>query len=380
MPYSNDRLKMKISQLVKVFRKPIEKTITEEPRYISYDRIIQPDGKVLNRKKVILMSNGCSVPTCTMCPFTNENMFGLTSKVAENNFLKQVQHIFYSDINPRQYDVLAIYNDGSFFSEVEMPQKVILKIAEEVTKSKAKRLVVESLPQFINEDKIKSFTDILGKNTKLEVGMGLQSANEFIRNVCINTNFTNDRFERAVEVLRKYEVDVKSYILIKPPFLDEREAFIDAIDTIDYLVNLRLFSITLCPTRVAKNTLAYELYLKGFYSPPNLWTIVDILKLKYESAKLRVACINLRGDDFDSIMPRACDLCSSSLIRSLERFSTNQNINDLPNNCQCHNNRAYFDSGEIDYEHLHSKIEYQINALYKDNPTNKFSGPKGPGR
>jgi hypothetical protein len=37
-----------------------------EPRFVDYDSIRLPDGELLGRKKVIIMSGGCSVPTCTM--------------------------------------------------------------------------------------------------------------------------------------------------------------------------------------------------------------------------------------------------------------------------------------------------------------------------
>ncbi|MGH3824650.1 MAG: hypothetical protein ACRDRA_17725 [Pseudonocardiaceae bacterium] len=55
--------------------------------------------------------------------------------------------------------------------------------------------------------------------------------------------------------------------MVKPPFLTDSEA---VIDSADYLAGLGVIGITLCPTRVSRNTVAWELWQARLYPPPNL--------------------------------------------------------------------------------------------------------------
>ena len=195
--------------------------------------------------------------------------------------------------------MLALYNDGNFFAPHEIPSEVQLAIADLVAKSGVDELVVQSLPQFITRAQVEPFVQRLG-SVRLEVGIGLQSAHPFVRQVCVNTNFSNSQFESAVAVLRLMGASVKTYKIVA------------------YLHRLGLTSATLCPTRVAKNTLAHRLFLRQLSQPPNLWSIVEVLRRTAFDMQLRVACINLRGSDFESIFPDSCPECADAIVAGLE--------------------------------------------------------------
>lgn len=325
-------LKKRVTKIVIDTRSLTIKNLMDGPRFIVYDTIVGSDGSIASRKKVILMTPGCSIPTCTMCPFTNENRYGLQGS-ANIPLEQQVHDVLAVRDDEPPYEVLALYNDGSFFAPREVPDDVQLHIGRLVSQSRVRELVVESLPQFITRNRMEKFVASLGE-VHLQVGIGLQSATPFVREVCVNTSFSNQCFEQAIEILASLKVTPKIYIMIKPPFLTEEEGVIDTLHSIEYVLRLGIRDITLCPTRISQNTLAWELYKAELYSPPNLWSIIDIIQNAPRNVRLRVACINLKKDDFDAVVPDSCANCREALTKALENYSLYGKLD--VQRCHCH--------------------------------------------
>ncbi|MDQ2706989.1 MAG: hypothetical protein M3Z25_04860 [Actinomycetota bacterium] len=328
-----------------------------EPRFVEFDTIRLPDGRVVGRKKVILMSGGCSVPTCTMCPFTNENNYGRVW--VPDDLLSQVRRVVARDGRDPGYEVLSLYNDGSFFAPREVPRDVQLEIARVVAGSGTRRLVVESLPQFISERVLAPFVRELG-DVALEIGIGLQSADDLVREVLVNTRISRTSFERALKVMSGLGVRPKVYLMVKPPFLTDAEALADVRASVDYLSGHGVSGITLCPTRVARNTVAWELWKAGMYAPPNLWTVVEAARDAHERMAVRVACVNLRGTDFESIFPGSCVLCADRVIDALVLFGETGDPDDLPEPCTC---RPRLAAAELDGDAILERARCAVDVL-----------------
>ena len=64
------------------------------------------------------------------------------------------------------------------------------------------------------------------------MGVGLESSNDTILRDCWNKGTTFQDYVKSVKILQSLGSSVKTYVFIKPPFLNEREALIDAIKTI----------------------------------------------------------------------------------------------------------------------------------------------------
>ncbi|OHV51759.1 MULTISPECIES: hypothetical protein [Frankia] len=327
-----NQLRRSLSALSMSLRRTADAPRPAEPRFVSYDQLRQPDGAIVGRKKVILMSGGCSVPTCTMCPFTNENNYGLGSET--QSLLHQVSHVLTRSPDEPAYDVLALYNDGSFFAPREIPRDAQLVIAEYVAKAGVRRLVVESLPQFVTPAVLAPFVDAL-RGVELEVGIGLQSSDDLVRETLVNTRISRTAFERALLTMSELGVHPKIYLMVKPPFLTDAEAITDVVSSVEYVRALGIQGVTLCPTRVSPNTVAWRLWESGAYQPPNLWTIVDTVRRIHDATQVRVACINLRGSDFESVFPDSCPACADHVVDSLIRYSETGDVADLPDDCGC---------------------------------------------
>lgn len=325
-------------------RRTPEVRLPDVPRFVSYDSLRLWDGSLVGRKKAILMSGGCSVPTCTMCPFTNENNYGLGSD--PRRLLSQVADVLVRSADEPDYEVLALYNDGSFFAPREISLEVQRAIAEHVAHTGVHRLVVESLPQFVTEKILAPFVEALG-GVELEIGIGLQSSDDLIRETLVNTRVSRPAFERALSAMRTFGVHPKIYLMIKPPFLTDAEAITDVVQSVAYVRSLGVPSVTLCPTRVSRNTVAWRLWQSGYYQPPNLWTVVDTVRRAHESTAVRVACINLRGTDFESVFPDSCPACADHVVDALIRYSETGDLADLPDGCDC---RMPLEPSTLDHE------------------------------
>ncbi|MFE2639436.1 radical SAM protein [Streptomyces scopuliridis] len=330
-----------------------------EPRFVDFDMIRLPNGSVVGRKKVIVMSGGCSVPTCTMCPFTNFNNYGINGGTSRESLLNQVRRTLTRTEGEPAYEVLSLYNDGSFFAPREIPRAVQVEIARLVAVSGVKRLVVESLPQFVTEPVLAPFVEALD-GVRLEIGIGLQSADELVRETLVNTRISQRSFERALSVMAGLGVDPKIYLMIKPPFLSEGEAVTDVVASVDYLTGLGVRGMTLCPTRVSRHTVAWELWQTGQYMPPNLWTVVEAVRRVHERLAVRVACVNLRGTDFESVFPDACPNCADDVVDALMRFGESGDPADLPADCSC---RPPLEVTPLDHEAIAARAAQQLNVL-----------------
>lgn len=350
-------LRHRITVLSRSLREVTTVEHLQKPRYIGYDTVRDADGVTYGRKKAILMSGGCSVPTCTMCPFTNYNNFGLHGANARG-LREQVAGLLARTDDEPAYDMLAIYNDGSFFASREVPADVQLDIARRVAATGVRRLVVESLPQFITADTLAPLVDALG-DVQLEVGIGLQSADRFVRETLVNTRVTRQSFEAAVELMQEHDVVPKVYLMIGPPFLTEAEAVTDVVDSTAYVASLGIGGVTLCPTRLAPNTVAWWLHQRGHYRAPNLWTVVDAVRGAHAMAAVRVACINMRGTDFDSVYPDSCPRCADPIVDGLVAYSVTGELSDLPATCKC---RPSTTAATLDHEEILARTAATLDA------------------
>lgn len=293
------------------------------PRF--YETDIYGLGEINYRRlRVILRSNGCSQPTCTMCPLPNQGISIGIHRVSADEYVRQVQYALERSAAP---EMLCIYNDGSFFSQHELPADAREHIYQLAVRSGCRCLMVESLPGFISSTLLREARAGLG-DVKLVVAIGLQSSNEHIRRLCIASPVRSDDFNAALGLLRDFNCGTKVYLLLKPPFLTEDESIGDCITSVGQLSRIGVDDVTICPLRVSQNTTVEHLYNMGLYAPPALSSIVDILRSVPSARNVRVSIFNVRSSDFDAIPPRACDECREAILKILLAYN-NDRLTDL---------------------------------------------------
>lgn len=291
----------------------------------------EPDryqDKIIKAFVIILKTKGCSWSEqsgCTMCGYFNASAH---EQISDEDLISQFQQAMtgYQD-----EPVVKIFTSGSFFDTEEISTSVRNHIFQELIE-KTTKIAVESRPEYITEKTLASIKPFFQK-TKLEVGIGLESSDDIIREKNINKGFSFLDYEQAATLLKKYNHHLKTYVLVKPPFLTEKEAINDCIKTIESVKELT-DQISLNPTNVQKNTLVEYLWKRKQYRPPWLWSVVEILQQGNKITSKRLQCDIAGGGSIRGA--HNCKKCDKHVLRAIDTFSRSQNPYDLKDlDCTC---------------------------------------------
>jgi uncharacterized Fe-S cluster-containing MiaB family protein len=155
-----------------------------------------------------LNNQGCSYLKhsglgCLNCGyFAGLNEIGVPDST---NLTKQIDKAFkWARRSQIPFDVVEINGDGSFFCDEEVPpdtrQFFYSKIAENGTISK---LHVESRPEYINPERVRLAIGTLREDQELEIAIGLESADDFIREICIQKNIDMCMLRERLEIVKE---------------------------------------------------------------------------------------------------------------------------------------------------------------------------------
>lgn len=291
------------------------------------------DGNVVNTLTMIFRTSGCwwgKVGGCTMCGYVYDS--APTSPSADD-LVSQFQKAM---AKASKFDrfMVKIFTSGSFLDEKEVPadaRSKILSLLEE--DSRVFKVVVESRPEFLKDETLKFCLAHL-KDTLFEVAIGLETSSDLIRKHSINKGFTFRDFNRAAEAAKANSVAVKTYLMLKPPFISEKQALEDIVTSVkEASVYSSVISINLC--NVQKGTLIEYLWERGEYRPPWLWSIVEILK----RTKKEFPHLTITSDPVGAGAkrgPRNCKECSGQVADAIRAFSLSQDLHDLEGlECDC---------------------------------------------
>jgi len=195
-----------------------------EPTRVWLDEDNTPDG-VRNSLTIILNTGGCRwarAGGCTMCGYVAESVDG--GSVGHGNLMTQIEHCLEHETEraDEPADLVKIYTSGSFLDEREVPAETREAIAAEF--GDRERMVLESLPDFVDRDKLTAFIE---QGLELDVAIGLETATDRVRHDAVNKYFDFTDFETACAEARAVDAGVKAYLLMKPPFLAEPDAVAD---------------------------------------------------------------------------------------------------------------------------------------------------------
>lgn len=171
---------------------------------------------------------------------------------------------------------VRMFTSGSFLDNRELKPETRRRIFELLAQMEnVEEIVIESRSELVRYDAVKELVDIVS-NKHFEVAIGLETANDDIADVSINKGNTFDDFVRAAEITHEAGAKVKTYLLLKPIFLSERDGIEDVKESIIRAEPYTdTFSINI--TDIQKGTLYERLWEKSEYRPPWLWSAVEVL-------------------------------------------------------------------------------------------------------
>jgi radical SAM enzyme (TIGR01210 family) len=270
---------------------------------------------------------------CTMCGFhvaTNKYTRGrLLSK-----WIFQLLYImaqgFYLKNAPFE---LFVYNGGSFLNDREIPVGFQDWFFKQVSMHKTiQSVMVENRCEYITQEKIENAVQLLG-GKKLYVGIGLESANDYLRNNVIRKGLSLKVFEKKVRLVRANDAFVAAYVFLKPPGLNDEAALVDVVKTIQYALAVGVSEINVSCAFIQRQTEMERMYYDGEFIPPRLDIIVELINIIIANSWP----VSIGGfDDYPPpvAIPRNCDSCSENFYALIERFREERVLGDIPI-CSC---------------------------------------------
>jgi radical SAM enzyme (TIGR01210 family) len=228
--------------------------------YIPYAFCVEEElsgfGDIVSVATIFLTNRECPW-RCLMCDLWKNT---LTETVPLGAIPAQIDHAL-ARLTPAQH--IKLYNSGSFFDPRAIPIPDYPAIARRLTKHS--RVIVESHPSLLG-DSCLQFRDLL--KGRLEVAMGLETVHPEVL-ARLNKRMTLDQFSAAAACLNHNSIDLRVFILVKPPFLDEQEGLHWAQRSIDFAFDCHASVVALIPTRTGNGAMD-DLAAAGKFSPPKL--------------------------------------------------------------------------------------------------------------
>jgi len=295
-------------------------------------------SQLMKRWVLLLPGAGCSWAKksggCSMCGFNCRLSQINRGKRFSSTKLLKIFKLGKISIEGKNPSNLTIYNGGSFVNDGEIPRDVQEKICKEVSESPyLDSLFVESRPEFVSEEKIKSLNFLLGAKS-LKVGMGLECVTDYYRDYYVHKGLSRYRFREAVNILKQNNVTVLVYVFLKPIHLGERESISEAIRTVEYAFSIGADEVALESAFIQEGTVMKELYSQGEFEPPWLWSIIEVIKQVHHLGPVYIGSFEDEPPPID--VPHNCPKCSSRIGKIFQEYNRTLNVSLLKRRyCQC---------------------------------------------
>jgi len=298
---------MRLQQIVKDERHP---NVYDPREYIAtWTEKDLLHGKVVDAWVIIFRTRGCywaQASGCSMCGYVND--------VAKEVSPADLEHQLQAVLKKHQGQPMAkVYTSGNFFDDHEVVPEVRERILTELG-DRCDKVVVETLSHLLRREPLEHamrFVDAL------EVAFGLESTNPKVLRHSVNKVWGLEEHARAARLCHDVGASVKTYLLVKPPFVTEHEAIEDAVAS-GHDADPHSDTISFNPVNVQSRTLVDRLFRRGEYRPPWLWSVVEVLE-RTRDLKAHVKSHPTAGG-----MARGahnCGTCDREVIDAIEEFS-----------------------------------------------------------
>ncbi len=295
------------------------------------------------RLMIVLRTAGCAYDKdnagCTMCDFKRHavNPQQVNSRVLASQLEYAMNQAEFGPDAVSQIDLLTL---GSFLHDKEVPDDFRRESFSSFSRIEGlQKVVIESRSPYIKEKKLIELRELLRVDQILEIGLGIESSNEFIRNEVMHKNLTDSHIRKVVETTARAGTEFLAYLLIGSMGLTESEMVKDAVDSASYVADLcgrakTNFRIAFEPVFITHGTKLEEMYLQGDYKLINLWRVVDVIK---RTTHLGTVFVGLSDEGLSSNRtPSGCPACTDKLKHAIEQFNGSQSLSEFDGlKCEC---------------------------------------------
>lgn len=314
-------------------------------------------NSIVDRAMIVLRANGCEHYKknggCTMCSHFNgtDRNVNITTQdyINQWNSVHDCKTKNGEAFNINNYPVVCVYNLGSLLNENEISAEAVQYIFNSLNNFQSvEKVIIESRAEYISAKALQNIKDVY-KNGIVEVGIGIESTNVLIREVCHHKGLEDLQLaKQAIVLLHQFGFKALAYVNFKPIFLTEQEAINDAISTIVDCFKMGFDAVSIEPTSLQDYSLANHLNLLGLYRVPWLWSLQSIVKGVYDQLQTKTLDIRIggyfdeevlsgsQGEGFcgkNELFPHQtssnCQHCSPKFIENIKKFNMTYDIKDL---------------------------------------------------
>lgn len=284
---------------------------------------------LVNKWIVFLRGSGCSAIQknggCTFCGFYTATNHG--TKISSEKYIDQFFQAL-EENSGRWVDtpIISLYNDGSMLSESEIDFSTVLDMVSAIQRIPEIEVIsLESKLIDITEEKIRRIRERTDK--AIEISFGFESANPTVRRLCINKNFRNDTVIRVTDMIHSLGARSVALVMLKPPFLTEKEAVADALGSLEFLEATAVDRIDLELPTVEEYTLTSQLWRRGYFQPIRLWSVYHLLQARARLGLRKDIYISPTNYTVESLaLPTNACGCDSDFFAAFQEFNR---TNDL---------------------------------------------------
>lgn len=245
---------------------------------------------------------------CLMCDLWKNT---LDSKIAVGKIPDQIRFAL-RQLAPAPH--VKLYNSANFFDPNAIPVEDYDSILELVQDKQT--VIVENHPKILPAT-LPYFQERLPGT--LEIAMGLETIHPDIL-PRLNKRMDLTDFERACEKLINWEVQIRTFILLRPPGLNESEGCDWALRAVEFAFRNGVGVCTIIPTR-AGNGMMETLQAAGHFQPPTLRSLESVLEAGLAMEQGRVFV-----DLWDAETMSGCQQCKSARIDRMQQMNFTQQI------------------------------------------------------
>ncbi|MCI4349810.1 MAG: archaeosine biosynthesis radical SAM protein RaSEA [Thermoplasmata archaeon] len=276
----------------------------------------------------ILRTRGCywaDVKGCSMCGYSRDTL-GRSATPEELDAQIRAALDGY-----RGEPYVKFYTSGSFLDDREVDPASRLKLLAGF-EGKARRFLFETLPEFVTAETMAPLKEAF--HGEIEVALGLESADPEVLRRFVHKGSSPSDYFRAGDRVRELGCRSKAYLLLKPPYLTEREAVEDVVRSVR-VAREHFDCLSVNPVHIQGGTVVEWLYKRHRYRPPWLWSLVDAMaRGARERGASRLVTFPTAGGKPRG--PHNCMTCDPTVLGALEQASLGQVFEPLDDlRCDC---------------------------------------------
>jgi hypothetical protein len=290
----------------------------ETPLVASRDeRSCHLDGEVVRRLVVTLRPAGCGWGAkgggCIMC---GHYLASSGQLLDSHDLLSQWPRVI-QELEEGQIPVLCVYNGGNILNPDEVDFNALIDLCRRLSaKPFFRRLVLESRPEYTQPHLIQALLDNLAPSQSIMLGVGIESANDAIRHLCLNKGLSWSDFKSVPHNSRCLQ---RFYCFFGAPFLTEAEMLTDTFDSILRFRQEQADDIHVESATIQRGTLLNRLWRNDSYDLPNLWSLVFLLRALPGGLFPYVSPFQHFPMPYQ--IPTTCGLCESSVVAAFDAYN-----------------------------------------------------------